>query len=972
MSLHLPLGHFPSEILGLITRHLPALNIYQLASCSGDRTLQRKIFNGGVATITLSHLSLHRLGLKFLRDLRGLRRVSIDCFSYPGPIDLFDLPSHIVELRIEATCSLWLRENSGRKIYASPAPKTAHPHLHRDGESMFPLKHALPNLKVLDLICIIGICHHQTEEFVAHYLPPSITCLGLTHLSEVPPATIIASLPNLNTVVDRSRHIAPRSFQSGMTPPETTSFLLLAEALQQSHSTASIDHLSLLADPTWSQIPFIPHNVQSLSLDLVTNSQSALLRSLAPIWTTSSATASFGELQPDVPRFSLTARSIAFDDGVAGNKVSIDQLLPMLQDLVVLNHGLPISDFSALPKQLKSLLATGLLNEACVTSLPTSLTKLEFGVALSPEPCLPEIGFLPQSLTYLRISRDIGLHVNLLPRGLKTLRADIGCPTNEEFWNALPPGLTKLFSSIGQVEDSYLHLMPRSIAKLYFPKIAISGAYFCAAPYYSSTAKLIIPSSLTFTRLLDGTVSFTAAAWSDSYTDPFEPELSIVPMITSLPSSLTHLICEFSQTHPNVLDLPHLKRLEILSFHSFNWFSKLPSLTHLVLLHSNNQPEQHATIAMAPPPNLTHLSIKSATTDTTDIPVLFRPAILIFEESIARISYEFAWRQLPNVTSLSLAQTPLRASPPSGAATLTANLPLRHLSVLSTSWHVSEEQLRTIQKAGTLTSLECASLVLPSIKAYMSQPVDRSDEAALDFAQIIGRMVTKKFPFLKLAKGFIVTLSQPPSADITHLLGYSTALTTLTIGSFKLPRNFGKLIPRSISCLNVMEAAGIHCGTPRSLPETLKVLHINSMCFTRDAYQELPRGLETLILQNGKFWAKHASALPPNLLKLSISGIRLGDNGLENLPRTITGLELKWTANQNLCRGLPPNLKVFIIHCYWVFYFHRLDKTLLPKGIATLVINGAPSPTSLLMDIPSLFPINDDPIQDLEQQIQDL
>lgn len=976
MSLGVHLERFPPDILSHITSHLPALNVYQLAICTGSRTLQRKFFNGGVTTITLKELSLRRLGLKFLNDLKGLRRASLHCSFYSDPLDLFDLPSNLSELCIVGYCSIWMGEKGGRKIFGSAPINAANLHLYRNGGSIFPFKHLLPNLRSLDLFCESQTCPPVTQELVAHALPPCLTCLRLSHLEEASPAVIMASLPNLSRVSCQSRCVVSifrdLGFREARKPRELPSLKLLAQALP----SVMVDHLNITIPlPMPSQLPYIPKNAELVTIDLVPSVlalqeklSSDILLSLATLFPNPNDTTPSNEHLPGLPLLSLTTRSMGFSDSDMKNKDSI--VWPAsLQELTLLNLRQPYADYSALPQRLKCLAMTGFLTKACVMSLPTSLTKLDFNVASTNHHIIfpSALSLLPQSLTHLRIDNfSVEPFVHLLPRGLKTLNAYSVSSADERFWTGLPPGLTELSCFHQSVlHDTHIHLMPPSLTKIHFPTVELSGAYYATSSHYANVKKLHISYRANITRRLDGAVLLCSGemAWNETTLSASPLRLSsIQPKIATLPSSLTHLIWEIEPRPPKALTLPHLTRLEINDLSSFNWLSTLPSLTHLVLLNASNWKPPHSVNASpSPPPNLTRLTVKNCQYDDTFIPSLFRSKILIFEEHVPRHSYNVPWKELPNVTSLSYAQSTSSSRPrhslPS-AATLFVNLAsLRHLSVKDVNWCVSEEDMETIQKRRPNATLECASISISSLESYGSVLGTSGD--SLSFGHAAGQMAMSKFSFLKLLDGYTVRIAKLTSLDTSALLASagSNTLTTLTVTQhIHLPHNFGRLLPRTISSLNVIAASGIHCGTPRTLPESLKVLHINSVTFTSDVYRDLPRGLETLILQNGKLRARHASALPPNLLNLSVSMERCGRDGIANLPRTITGLELdELSSGQIFHKGIPPNLRVLIVRCYSTHVNDQFD-SLLPKTITTYIKEVCSlEPTSLLLSIPSLF-----------------
>jgi hypothetical protein len=137
-------------------------------------------------------------------------------------------------------------------------------------------------------------------------------------------------------------------------------------------------------------------------------------------------------------------------------------------------------------------------------------------------------------------------------------------------------------------------------------------------------------------------------------------------------------------------------------------------------------------------------------------------------------------------------------------------------------------------------------------------------------------------------------------------------LTVLKIGSCVLPDRFTRLLPRTLTVLDVIDMRGTSHRSTRHLPSSLTTLGISATGFNLLAYQQLPRGLTKLQLRHQrKFWPHHAKALPPALLSLTLDVLLTCNSMIAALPRAITELDFGYSARTvtgPALQFLPPNL----------------------------------------------------------------
>lgn len=865
--------------------------------------------------------ALRKVGLEFLEDFNGLQSVYIDASHYHDSMDLFDLPSTITSLHIEGSCEHWLREKSGRGIFQEA--RTAHVQV--DGGGIFPFKGYLISLRHLELTChyLTGThrCVPGTDKLVSHYLPPSLNVLRLSHLDHVSPNSLLA-LPNL-TSLSQPRH-----------PPLVPLFHHLPLALPHSKHYFVEEYHAVVTPPDY---PTMPKNARTVALQLK-NTQGWLnpkiLQKLASVFPMDRALPSTdleASLSPVLT--TLVSAGATFDE-------ERDESLvwPLsLKEVHLFNEATACNSFGFLPRYLQHLTVSGILTMDSVKTLPPSLTSLAFNMRSSLIPAT--LDELPSTLTELEVAGScIGHHTSHLPRGLKTLRLlQFRCNSYAQFWNGLPPGLTDLHCK-GTGNDHHLNLMPKSLTKVWFSDLWIFGNHYMNSPQYSSATTLDIPSELYISHHLDGTVmlSGTPAVWNELTL--IEP-MRVHSHIERLPITLTVLsISAHSENKLQALNLPNVTRLTVAAFHSFNWTSTLPSLTHLVLTRiATYCPPDLVNLKVAPPA-LTHLTIKGSAAWSVEIPACLHPKLLNFEDATGKIKFD--WKLLPNLTSLTQAvftvyQNDVKPTEKDFFSDLPA---LRHLAIDNPYWLVKESTLKEIEATQSLSTYFCRSVSIQSLEPYGPAPLDCMVEGSIDVGKAAARMLMNKYSFLKLADEPIIHINELTKLSTSLLLDVvgPRTLTSLTVGkNVRLWPKFAKMLPSTLLKLDILHVSGVHCGTPRALPASLKELRINALELTRDAYRDFPKGLTMLVMRNGTLVAKHTAGLPQGLLKLSIDASCLGDNALENLPRSITALELKHLLDLNfLYRGLPPQLRELTCQSY-SFYYNPppIDMTRLPPTI---------------------------------------
>lgn len=985
----LRLASFPTPILSGILDRLPALNLYQLIYLTGCSHLKARACRGGVTSISLGRMVLSRVDLKFLTDFQGLIRVSIDFFRCDPSLEVLSkLPPTLLYLQISGPCSYWLNTPVSRDFAEHPNNLG----FCFEGRSAFNFKRQFPVLEHLMLNCCpipnrtctaMGEKRIRMALLVSCLLPNTLVSMEASHLDHAIPSP----WPSFE-------HLKILAYDTS--PLEDAFPSNLSKAVSSHASDFALSQISIFIEAEQDPI-ILPSKTQYAIVRLkgfiARPSEPYVPRFLGCFSPT--RVSPYDPSGSDTPTYDRATDKIDASCAEIHTRPLLRQLFlqvgnffassptlsswqwpASLQEVTIHSPNL-FGDYSVFPRNLRLLRVTGTLTSANVLTLPPRLTALFLTAPATlgmqnAYTTAKDLTQLPESLVTAGFTDSlVTQYVGSLPRGLTSLNLDVEQYKGHvpaQFWSNLPPRLTSLYCS-GQLIDTYLALVPKSIAYASFGAVVLTGKYCQNSPYYAQATKLYFPGNLPGTRLEDGTFLFDDRTPGE-ITDPYLNK-TVVPAVSgpalgswsddmqlrreqwvpsqirysgfeTLPVSLTDLRIDMARqflANPQpILDLPNLTQLQIADFKAYPSGSPLPALTHLIL---NNQVDVLYTNGLDKfPASLTRLSFEmhQQRQHPHFIPDALAPQLLELKfggystalpdtlKSLQMLScnqYSMldvvkvvsTWPK--TVTSLRL-ESLQRLVALYNVGSLMRELPhLRSLD-LGTGWEVSEHDLMEMAKL-SYTSLECCFLVLHSLEEYTTLIQEAISEGSAKFNLIAAQAVQRKFPFLKLDKKIPVLrhTQEVTRLILTRMLEplLENTLTSLTIGEgVTLWPKFGLCLPKSLLALNVIGASGVNSGSPKRPPSSLTELHIDATKVIWPGYKELPRGIKTLVLKNGRFTHNHARSLPPQLHSLTLQGYSLKVSAMENLPETIEILKLTQFEEEGLLyRGLPPLLTE--LHC---------------------------------------------------------
>lgn len=898
------LSRFPLEVLCNVTGNLLASEVFSLLYLSGDRLLATKLIQGGVRYIHFDTPACLNIGFKFLADFKGLVAVSID-YSDVKVLNLDDIPDTIRDLRVKAMASIWLQMPASPSLSNDPKYRL----LICDGLAPYDFRR-FKNLKILYLKTTTSRwLDWRRDCLIARLLPATLERFSISGLAYTQPI-YFKNLPS-GLKIDFIDESASGEWISEV-----------IKCAPQIH----FDHLIAHSfDPILAAAP--AHTLSIVIHDLALHDlpRFAVLFPQTGFPTANSATTTSDKRPPYL--VSIRAREWSWDphkDKELKN-MKWPESLHTIEDGSNNGRNLPLE--GNMPPHLTRLEYR--LDGNAPLTIPETVTSLKLRPHLQ-RPLEQDILTLPRSLTTLSIGRGVTwLHrfSSLLPGSLKHLALDcMMSPLNDEFFTNLPPVIETIMVDT-ECNDKLLAHLPKSVKKFEPRSLYLTGAI----PLLNNSDKLTISSIGFLNCFPSDKLSFSIVESSKGSTRHLSTlAFDGVP----LPSNLTHLQIHFNLSNKSFKEpiyLPHLTRLDLKAMDRWNWESStMPSLTRLHIATESKV----KTISC--PPSITHLVLKGPETRPGDMHIpnsLLRTLRILETSSLPNAPTLLKLRSLQtfSLTSYLPEHHPEVAFPPSltslsfpnHAPTLGSlqdamgKLPLlRHLNIHHVYKHISIASL----PAECLETFTCSHLQVDDLEPYLNPELGTIEGDTLNLADFTTQRLQKISPFLKLSQPqwIAATVTHSSMRALSSL--WTSNLTTITFGSgITLWSRFGKLLPPTLTSLDVLRASGITNATPWHLPSSITDLKIHTGTFPSCAYQSLPRGLISLQFETQALLNRHVQALPPNLQKLNLKTRIIGLKALTHLPSSITHLQFDCNRvmfEDIFVQGLPRKLQVLRVTSY--------------------------------------------------------
>lgn len=899
------LSRFPLEVLDAITSLILASDVFALAYLSGDRLLRAKLIQGGAKVINFDTHSCSKIGFKFLADLKDLVRVSIE-YTGGETLPLDEIPDSIRELRIVGSQKLWLEAPASSTFASNPK----HRQLIRSGRSSY---HFLRFKRLRKLFLesnenMLRGRNSRIDFLVARLLPATLEQLSISGLHHVPPYEF-KRLPSGLEIIGVKQAVAGTWISE------------VRRHAPQIH----FDHL--LAgdfDPIFAAAPARTVSIEVYSLTLLDLPRFAVLFPKTGLPAPASTA-----YDPHQAPYLLSIRTHQWlwdpSKDLDMRNIAWPESLRVIEDVSTNGRTFPLD--GNIPIQLKRLEYR--LEGRAPLVLPESLTSL----ALRPDALRKlesDLLALPKSLTELSITKPATwkhAFSSLLPGSLKSLKLTcLMAPLTAEFFTTLPPLIETIIVDTDCSDTLLIHL-PKTVTKFESRSLSLTGA----VPFHSDSGKLTIVKTGIFNCNPSGkhTVSPREGRKNSMIALTFDG----VP----LPSHLTHLVISApitDKTFKEPLLLPHLTRLDLKAMDKWNWKKSLmPSLTRL---HVESD-ARSSVKALLCPPSITHVVLEGSLAGQF-VPTSLCANLRILEVkcsldllTLAKLTSLETLSMLGHWHSVEIATEALAEHLPPSLRSLTlgalnvelvlrlshllAKLPLlRNLRTSHLCPALIDETL--LDPRIPLETLTCPAIKIESIETFLRPESSVFHGDSFDMATFMVQQLQNFLPFLKLSNGQLVHLPAL-TRDYFTLLASSwsgVALTTMTFGTgVTLWSRFGKLLPRTLTKLDVLAAKGVDNATPWHLPSSITDLKISTRCFPSCAYQQLPRGIVSLQMTTFKLLNRHIRALPPNLEKLTVKCLNTGTKVLSLLPPSVTHIEWdceRINASDIFAQGLPPNIRI--------------------------------------------------------------
>lgn len=850
--------------------------------------------------------SLRKLGLKFLQDFGGLKRVVLDQLSYyDHESDVFnfqDIPRTIKELYVCGHCSSWLKSKTLEGFSSHPQNAL----FHSNGVSAFNFKSHFLHMETLHLECYSRV--HNSSHIVAtslmayRLLPSSLRTLCLSHFDAIHPGLLcnlpaglemriprVHSVPQIELLINHASHLRF---------PHLPILYPLPDFKQlPSVETVHLYSINISKDEFWSilqrfSFPHTASSAVSLAPKLVSLSSHIKL-----IVDKSPNNVDYEETGPSNGSISWpdTLRSATFwywgNDFIPSN-------MTFPQNLTRLNCHTPDESFSCPPGVTRLRLQVGAHNffgtavQRLLTSLPSTIISFTLKISSNNDFSQSACGLLPPKLRRLKV-------ISFGPSRNDRFIAP-------KFFEMVPSTLESIHID-DECHDSVLSTLPLTVNQLVVARLVVTGALIPMAITYTSPAYCFL------SRLSDGSYRTLPSAWLQS---DFKLTRASAPVSVpgTSPEPLSTLKVVFSPTSLP----PTLTSLHIQSFVRPAGRVELPSL---ITLHTSNCNFVTIWEVLGCPPSLTELICIDHAIKPEILPTILPSKLKIVESNHVNAP------STPHLDRFTSLHTLRICGPIQLLEKLTLPPSVTHLAFRQSSakrYDTKALKEETLLKFSTLKSLAFSRLSVISDLESLFQSIKECVQGdSFDFTKILGHFIERKHPgwtFVSELPTFHwgkIFIKYPP---LTHqtlpklFLNLPLPLKSVTFGRIKLPSKFGKYLPSTIETLDVIEASGAGAGSPWHLPSTITDLKINSSDFFRKSYLHLPRALKHLTLKSRKFKISYASELPDGLLELDILADWFGLKSLSRLPPSLKKLRLRSESPifaELILNGVPPMLESF-------------------------------------------------------------
>jgi hypothetical protein len=948
------LARLPASILENIFIHVSAYELMSTVYLCGDSALWMKLKSDGVhkLELDLNMSSKHQFErclvfskLQSLSLLWDSFQVAIDhaTFALSLPCSLRNLEIHHLD-----ALKMWIRKMSDSE---KDDPTTFV--YHWCGWIPIKIEDTLPNLQRLSLRSLNSFAwqsadvrwtspmrhyffqhlprHLQhlhleplidSEEHVWKLLPPSLThfsyesWLGLPKLG-LPPSTF--PLWDSLTHLDFRLRVIPQS--PIIFPPNLTSV----------RWDAPIELLPLLP-PSLRSLVETPSTYDSLKMSLLNNDLIAAL-----------------------PRALKTLIVIT----TCG--VSESANFPPLLTTLDIHPMFPWTTFAHLPRTITEFrIGTAVSPKIPWETLPPKLRTL-FPMVDYNCPITPSIlSSFPSTLTHFALPTAYsGMELmSSLPRTLVTLNVlQISWQQGSDLFDLLPPSVTSLQVDC-PIRDDWLLTLPTSVQLFKAFNITFTGRLLQEG-HKTWTYQPLVAWDRTKTSALPVLSS------APHHTNPHF-KMPQIPSIEYLPTSITELdLSKWNRHHtfanPSVaLNLPNLRILKLAYASQWNQrsmpFGNLLQLEELFI----GQVDHHEWRQVeALPPNLIKFHLQYMLSHD---PLPLPPTLTYLASSSYKIE---AIAQLPNIQTWHVGGGPEMGIP--GALLRCPSLTdiaflsrcnLSHL--LSFAPNLKKIDIRACEVLHTdllacsnlsgVEKLICNRLIIFNPLDVLASDPDHhmgtnDDGTDWNLQLAAERAIQRQYPNLKLETQTGISLGPFPGlyVNFPHFCdSISSKITSLTMNRVPLPPKFGRHLPQTLVCLNVLFVTNLDHNTPQELPRSLRELHISAAHWDMYAFKQLPNQIHTLELRKTKkFWPKHARSLPDSLTHLTLETWKTNNQMISNLPRGITHLQFIQVNNlpvAGLC-GFPPHLKYLgggLLKCNDPSFAMLLPATLTDLNITSL------------------------------------
>lgn len=863
--------------------------------------MRAKIFSRGAQRLEFDDLSARQSVFSDLAKFTSLSRVSIQVSKQ---LNIASLPKTLRDLSIQGPSSTWLDAEALPEFHQTPANLNFH-HL---GRCAFDFKHRLPHLRHLNLLAI-DFYSRSTRAMtllVARFIPSGLETLSLSGIQLANPR-YWGNLPTHLKILALDEPVGIDFITSVVHhAPHLRFGRLSLYSMDSKSAQLPADAISIVSSRTTEQE--LRDFVSLFPKTKMPSSNSSDL-----------GNASLGTSRPCLTHIKAITRP---EVGEAGN---LSESFEWPQSLLELDFRSGFGQLSSLPPKLTRFTAS--IDHNPGFAIPSSLQHLELHVtsAVRVDSLLEALPSTLTSLTLRGPARWLSSFNRLLPNKLKRFDCSLESdPLSIEFLSTLPPILSSL-AFVAKCDSSMASHLPKSITRF------TPGIVHYSAPHISDGTFFELKDYGVFQRADDGLMQLRCTSdWDASRTFRYVLlDLPLPPTLTRL-SLDCYVIGDFAAA-----TLPSLTRLDLVSLKEEIWqVLSMPSLSYLTIKRSPSLPrDDHPW-----PTSITHLELRYGARNQW-IPIAVYGQLRRLEctgtvrvedlsllsSNLEILSMAYPWDNLYDWESYGLHHFPSSLK----SLTLTTKMSLwafeheieliqlidnqpnlTHLSTTELSLDLGKANVA--HSTSLLTTLDCAHLSISYPEGYLNDDYGSNLTDRFDLDVYMKAQIARKFPHLNLTqlpRFHIPSLSRLDLSTISNAWTHS-ALTTVKFGTgVQLWPRFGKLLPSTVTLLDVIEALGVCNATPHYLPRSITTLRIDSTEFPSCSYQQLPSGLTSLVMRTHRFLKRYAKALPSSLQSIVISCNFVGEYALSHCPHSLTAItiEMGWMA---CLRGpLPPNLR---------------------------------------------------------------